>query len=583
VQIAQEQLRRLLRVEPRRPHPRLVSTLHSADVRAGSEPAGGNDTSAEARACPRSPGRTGRPLRVPTARSTGEWSVPAPLPADSCAHDGGPPAAPVQGRFAHASSRRAVWRRTVADMDGADKDVEHSEDFVTAPFRKPRRLWWLVSVALVVIAAVVAVYRRHDLAAASHLIAAVRMPRLVLVAGFEAASLGALIALQQWLLRMGGARLRLRVVGTIVLAANAVAGALPGGAAFAAAWMFTQFRRRGVGRVLAGAVLAVSGVLSAAALFALLVAGALASGSAGLGALRPVVLGLAAVLGVPVGAVAGLSRFAPVRRRVWRLGGGSGYAFPAAAGRSGRPACPRPARPCCSTGAAPVVAALHVRAAQLGLRRGLPPRLRVGAGHRRSLARGPRGVHAHPDDGQPAADAGRSRCGGGQPHSTTGSPAHGPGEPPARLLIARSRSLRSATGRGPFFGPGGHSGKRQLLRPLGVRAGGGRIPAGQGRGSGGVRDAAVFGAAVGPLSVGEPVLSRQLFTRLGRGCCCWPTGAFNGSSCGRPPGQLARTCCGGCVRARLCPWCRSWPMALSSARSMSNATARAAATRWRSA
>ncbi|MEU2737899.1 lysylphosphatidylglycerol synthase transmembrane domain-containing protein [Streptomyces sp. NPDC007095] len=204
-------------------------------------------------------------------------------------------------------------------MDGADKDVEHGEDFVAAPFRKPRRLWWLASVALVVIAAVVAVYRRHDLAAASHLIAAVRMPRLVLVAGFEAASLGALIALQQWLLRMGEARLRLRVVGTIVLAANAVAGALPGGAAFAAAWMFTQFRRRGVGQVLAGAVLAVSGVLSAAALFALLVAGALASGSAGLGALRPVVLGLAAVLGVTAGAVAGLSRFAPVRRRVWRF------------------------------------------------------------------------------------------------------------------------------------------------------------------------------------------------------------------------------------------------------------------------
>ncbi|MER5846378.1 lysylphosphatidylglycerol synthase transmembrane domain-containing protein [Streptomyces sp. NPDC002012] len=204
-------------------------------------------------------------------------------------------------------------------MDDADENVEHGEGLVAAPLRAPRRLWWLGSVALLVIAAVVAVYRRHDLAAASHLIAAVRLPRLVLVAGFEAASLGALIALQHWLLRMGGARLRLKVVGTIVLAANAVAGALPGGAAFAAAWMFTQLRRRGVGQVLAGAVLAVSGVLSVAALFALLVAGALASGSAGLGALRPLVLGLVAILSVMVGAVAGLSRFRPVRRRFWRL------------------------------------------------------------------------------------------------------------------------------------------------------------------------------------------------------------------------------------------------------------------------
>ncbi|MFJ9680522.1 YbhN family protein [Streptomyces sp. NPDC101194] len=204
-------------------------------------------------------------------------------------------------------------------MGGADEKVEHGEGFVAAPCRAPRRLWWLGSVALVVIAAVVAVYRRHDLVAASHLITAVRLPRLFLVAGFEAASLGALIALQQRLLRMGGARLRPQAVGTIVLAANAVAGALPGGAAFAAAWMFTQLRRKGVGQVLAGAVLAVSGVLSVAALLALLVIGALASGPTELGVLWPVALGLVAVLGVMVGAVAGLSRFGPVRRRFRRL------------------------------------------------------------------------------------------------------------------------------------------------------------------------------------------------------------------------------------------------------------------------
>ncbi|MCD0484150.1 flippase-like domain-containing protein [Streptacidiphilus sp. ASG 303] len=203
--------------------------------------------------------------------------------------------------------------------EGEDEGVGRGEGLAAAPLGVPRRLWWIGSVALVAIAAVVAVYRRQDLAAASHLIAAVRPPRLVLAAGFEAASLAALVALQQWLLRTGGARLRLRVVAAVVPAANAVAGAVPGGAAVATAWVFAQWRRRGVGQVLAGAVLAVSGVLSAVALLVLLVAGALAGGSAGPGALRPVVLGTAAFLAVAAGAAAGVSRFRPVRRLFRRL------------------------------------------------------------------------------------------------------------------------------------------------------------------------------------------------------------------------------------------------------------------------
>ncbi|MFB6980360.1 lysylphosphatidylglycerol synthase transmembrane domain-containing protein [Streptomyces scopuliridis] len=185
-----------------------------------------------------------------------------------------------------------------------------------------RPLWWAVSALLVAAAVVVALTRRHELVTAVHLIDDVRLPRLLVAAGFEAASLACLAAVQHWLLRAGGARIRLRVVGAVVLAANAIAGALPGGAAFAAAWVFRQFRRRGAGQVLAGTVLVVAGLLSGLSLFVLLMAGVLAAGSSGpVAGVRPVVIGLAVVAVLVVGLAAGLFRFPRVRRkarRVWR-------------------------------------------------------------------------------------------------------------------------------------------------------------------------------------------------------------------------------------------------------------------------
>jgi uncharacterized protein (TIRG00374 family) len=181
-------------------------------------------------------------------------------------------------------------------------------------------VWWAVSTVFMAAAVAIAVTRRHELASAVHLIADVRPSRLMVAAAFEAASLACLAALQQWLLRAGGERIHLWVVGAIVLAANAIAGALPGGAAFAAAWVFRQLRRRGVGQSLAGMVLMVAGLLSVLSLFVLLVAGVLAGGSSGPGgALRPVVIGLAVFGSVVVGTVAGLLRFRWVRRRAWRV------------------------------------------------------------------------------------------------------------------------------------------------------------------------------------------------------------------------------------------------------------------------
>ncbi|MFJ6184451.1 YbhN family protein [Streptomyces sp. NPDC092295] len=183
-----------------------------------------------------------------------------------------------------------------------------------------RPLWWVVSALLVAAAVVVALTRRHELVTAVHLIDDVRLPRLLVAAGFEAASLACLAAVQHWLLRAGGARIRFRVVGAVVLAANAIAGALPGGAAFAAAWVFRQFRRRGAGQVLAGTVLVIAGLLSGLSLFVLLMAGVLAAGSSGpVAGARPVVVGLAAVGVVVGGMAAGLFRFPRVRRRARRL------------------------------------------------------------------------------------------------------------------------------------------------------------------------------------------------------------------------------------------------------------------------
>ena len=188
-----------------------------------------------------------------------------------------------------------------------------------------RPVWWVVSALLVGAAVVIAFTRRHELVAALRLIEHVHLPRALLAVALEGASLACLAAVVQWLLRAGGTRLRLSTAGATVLGANAVAGALPGGAAFAVAWMFRQFRRRGVGQALAGSVLAVSGLMSGAALFVLLLAGVLVSGSTGPGAgLRPVLVGLA-VFAVAAAAVAyGLSRFRWIRhhvRRLWRRTG----------------------------------------------------------------------------------------------------------------------------------------------------------------------------------------------------------------------------------------------------------------------
>ncbi|MGW2022900.1 hypothetical protein [Streptomyces decoyicus] len=159
-------------------------------------------------------------------------------------------------------------------------------------------------------AVLVALSRRHELVEAYHLIARVRLPELAVAMGCEAMSLMCFAAVQCWLLRAGGVAWNMRLMTAIATAANAVAGALPGGAAFAAAWTFRQLCRRGVEQVLAAAVLVVAGALAALSLFTLLVIGALAAGSTGPDAVvRPAVGVLVLALGTGL-MVLGLSRFA---------------------------------------------------------------------------------------------------------------------------------------------------------------------------------------------------------------------------------------------------------------------------------
>ncbi|UGQ11577.1 flippase-like domain-containing protein [Yinghuangia sp. ASG 101] len=193
-----------------------------------------------------------------------------------------------------------------------------------------------MSAVLVAATAVVAVRRRHDLVAALHLIEKVRPAWLGVAALLEALALLCQAGLQRRLLVMGGARLGLGPMSAMVVAANAVAGALPGGAAFAAAWLFGQFRQRRVPAVLAGSVLVVSGLMSGLTLFALLVVGVLAGGRKGPAELRTVVLWSAVALVVVVAVVVVALRFTRVRwwarrgrqrigrrsRRMWEVADG---------------------------------------------------------------------------------------------------------------------------------------------------------------------------------------------------------------------------------------------------------------------
>lgn len=190
------------------------------------------------------------------------------------------------------------------------------------PRRPPRpgRLWWLGAGLVVAIAVLVALTHRRELAAVTALISHLRPAWLVVAVSFEGASLVSLAGVQRWLVQTAGVRLPLRTATALTVAGNAVAGALPGGAAVAVVWLYGQYRRRGAGQLLAAAVLVVAGALSVSGLVLLLLLGTLVAGLVGSGFALRAAIGLAVLLVAAVAAVVAVRRTPALRSvavRAW--------------------------------------------------------------------------------------------------------------------------------------------------------------------------------------------------------------------------------------------------------------------------
>ncbi|MEU8717433.1 lysylphosphatidylglycerol synthase transmembrane domain-containing protein [Streptomyces sp. NPDC048663] len=196
--------------------------------------------------------------------------------------------------------------------DGADGALP-------GPAARPGWVWWACAGVIGAGAALFALSRWRELAQAYHLIARVSPLGTAVAVAFETLSVLCFAAVPRWLLRTGGVRWGLGRMTAVTLAANAMAGALPGGAAFSAAWLLRHLSRRGAGRVLAVAVVVTAGVASALGLLLLLTVGALLADPARRGAFfRPVVTVLLVVLSAGP-ALLVLCGFGPLRRVLGRV------------------------------------------------------------------------------------------------------------------------------------------------------------------------------------------------------------------------------------------------------------------------
>ncbi|HEU5004046.1 MAG TPA: YbhN family protein [Actinomycetota bacterium] len=108
--------------------------------------------------------------------------------------------------------------------------------------------------------------RRNELSGAFATLGHVSGAWIVVALGAELASIIAYAGMERRLLTAGGARVGLRPLTGITLAANAIQNSLPVGPAWSTIYAFRQFRRRGIDATLAGWVLVVSTVVAFAAL-----------------------------------------------------------------------------------------------------------------------------------------------------------------------------------------------------------------------------------------------------------------------------------------------------------------------------
>jgi uncharacterized protein (TIRG00374 family) len=224
-----------------------------------------------------------------------------------------PPTAPAQRDALGAALGGPVADPAVIAQAAAHGDAEVA---VGTPRRWPKRLRRAVSVGLLA-AGVAAAYDKR--AEVEQAFGSLRHPewRFVLVAVvFQASSMVVFARLQRWLLKCGGIRVRLRDMVEITLAGNALSTSIPGGAAWAAGWIWGQLRRRSVDRVLAGWVVLVAGALASFALFLYVVAGAFLAGSKGpVAPLRWVGVALLAVAVAGMAAIVALARSSTLRDR----------------------------------------------------------------------------------------------------------------------------------------------------------------------------------------------------------------------------------------------------------------------------
>jgi putative heme transporter len=149
-----------------------------------------------------------------------------------------------------------------------------------------RRWWWrilrgVLSLTIIALGIYFLAARAHEIQNAWGLVRRTQLRWLGAAVLFEFASMIVFARLQRGLLRAGGVSLPLRTMTEITVAGNAVAATLPGGVAWAAAWVFGQLSRRGVDRFLRVWVFLVAGAVSSFALFLVVGGGIWLAGNRG--------------------------------------------------------------------------------------------------------------------------------------------------------------------------------------------------------------------------------------------------------------------------------------------------------------
>jgi putative heme transporter len=158
---------------------------------------------------------------------------------------------------------------------------------------------------------------RTDFETAFDHLSVARLPWLAAAIGAEIASFTCYAMVQRRLLHSGGARITLRSMLGLAVAATGLTNLVPGGTAPASGWLVNQYRRRGIPMPLALWSVLVGGFAAAISILILLLAGAAVAGLIGPWA----TLGCAALMTVVVAALVVSVRNLPaVDRRLERHG-----------------------------------------------------------------------------------------------------------------------------------------------------------------------------------------------------------------------------------------------------------------------